>query len=67
MKHFPKGLDGRERDENGRIRKKNGNTLLRTLRQEYGPDFAEGHRSDMKLKTLRAQTGKSLSEMLNGK
>jgi len=34
------GLDRRCRDENGSIRRKRGDTLAGTLRQEYGPDFA---------------------------
>jgi hypothetical protein len=65
--HYPKGLDGRERDQNGRIREKNGNTLVETLRKEYGPDFAKDFRSDAKLETVREQTGKSLSELLKKK
>lgn len=66
-KHYPKGLDGRERDQNGQIREKNGNTLVGTLRQEYGPDFAKGYRSDTKLETVREATGKSLSELVKKK
>ena len=46
------GLDGRYRDEDGTIRRKNGNTQIGTLRQTYGPDFAEGYRTDMKLENL---------------
>ena len=42
--HFPEGLDGRQRDQNppkaGEIRAKRGDTLVRTLRKEYGPGFA---------------------------
>ena len=67
MKHYPKGLDGRERDKNGQIREKNGNTLVKTLRKEYGPDFAKGYRSDTKLETVREDTGKSLSELVKNK
>jgi hypothetical protein len=66
-KHYPKGLDGRERDQDGRIREKNGNTLVKTLRKEYGDNFAEGFRSDTKLETVREQTGKSLSELVKEK
>ena len=66
-KHYPKGLDSRERDQNGQIREKNGNTLVGTLRQEYGPNFAEGYRSDTKLETVREVTGKSLSELVKKK
>jgi len=66
-KHYPIGLDGRERDGNGQIRVKRGDTLVKTLRQEYGQDFAEGYRSDTKLETLREETGKSLSQIIKGK
>lgn len=63
-KHFPKGLDGRQRDESGQIREKRGDTLVGTLRGEYGPDFAKGYRSDAKLETVREDEGKSLSELV---
>lgn len=62
-----KGLDGRSRDENGQIREKRGDTLVGTLRKEYGPDFAEGYRSDTKLETVREDTGMSLSELTKNK
>lgn len=40
-------------------------TLVRTLRQTYGEDFAPGVRSDMKLDTLIERTGaQSLTELL---
>ena len=40
-KHFPKGLDERMRDRSGEIRKKRSDTLVSTLREEYGADFAK--------------------------
>ena len=43
------GLDGRHRDKNGEISKKHGNTLIRTLREPYGPDFARGESDGAKL------------------
>ena len=49
-KHFPKGLDDRMPDGDGQIHKKRGDTLVRTLRDTYGEDFARGHRSDTLLK-----------------
>jgi hypothetical protein len=61
------GLDGRSRDANGQIREKRGDTLVDTLRKEYGPEFAPGVRSDTRLDTLRERTGKSLSEIVKGK
>jgi hypothetical protein len=63
--HHQIGLDNRTRDDDGEIRQKRGDTLVRTLRQTYGPDFASGVRSDMRLDTLRERVGEeSLSQML---
>ncbi len=62
------GLDDRRRDQNGQIRPKNGNTLIGTLRETYGADFAAGHRSDMKLENLLREEGAtSLSDFLRRK
>jgi len=58
------GLDDRCRDANGRIREKRGDTLVRTLRDEYGEGFAPGFRSDTKLETVREETGNSLTELV---
>ncbi|HEY1804865.1 MAG TPA: hypothetical protein VGG45_10315 [Terracidiphilus sp.] len=64
-KHHHIGLDKRTRDDDGEIRQKRGDTLVRTLRQTYGPDFAPGVRSDMRLDTLRERfRDESLSQML---
>jgi hypothetical protein len=64
-KHCNEGLDDRCRDRNGQIRAKNGSTLVRTLRDTYGEEFAPGVRSDMKLDTLLERTGtQSLTELL---
>jgi hypothetical protein len=46
------GLDGRSRDANGEIRRKRDDTLVGTLRQTYGQDFAKGYRSDATLGTV---------------
>jgi hypothetical protein len=51
------GLDHRHRDIDGEIRRKNGSTLVGTLRKTYGDDFAKGYRSDMKLDTLLERAG----------
>jgi hypothetical protein len=60
-----KGLDDRCRDEDGSIRRKRGDTLIGTLREEYGENFAAGVRADMRLDTLLERTGAtSLSEYL---
>jgi len=64
-KHCDTGLDDRCRDLDGEIRRKRGDTLVETLRQTYGPDFAPGVRSDMRLDTLLERTGaESLNELL---
>jgi hypothetical protein len=57
MSHKQPGLDHRHRDVDGRISQKHGNTLVRTLRETYGDDFAAGYRSDMKLRTLLDRAG----------
>jgi hypothetical protein len=58
------GLDQRCRDLDGEIRQKRGDILVGTLRKTYGPDFATGVRSDMRLDTLRERMGNSLSKIL---
>lgn len=64
----PRGLDSRCRDENGRIRQKRGDTLVRNLRREYGEDFAPHVRGDMRLDTLLEREGvSSLAEYLRGR
>jgi hypothetical protein len=68
QRHFPKGLDNRQRDQNppkaGQIREKRGDTLVRTLRDEYGENFAAEYRSDARLSTVREQEGKSLHRLV---
>ncbi|MEA2915465.1 MAG: hypothetical protein QOJ15_7546 [Bradyrhizobium sp.] len=67
-KHCNNGLDDRCRDQDGEIRQKRGDTLMGTLRKTYGPDFAQGVRSDMRLDTLRDRMGgASLSKIIRGK
>lgn len=65
--HCNEGLDDRCRDNDGTIREKRGDTLVRTLRETYGEDFAREVRGDTKLETLRERTGKSLSELVHGR
>jgi hypothetical protein len=43
------GLDNRHRDKNGQIARKHGNTLISTLRETYGPRFAENCPGNAKL------------------
>lgn len=67
-KHFPKGLDGRQRDQDGEIRRKRSDTKVETLRKEYGDGFAKGYRSDAKLGTiLKGEHAKSLDQLLKKK
>jgi hypothetical protein len=67
-KHFPKGLDGRQRDQNGEIRQKRSDTLVGTLRQHYGEYFAEGYRSDAQLGTvLKRERVETLDQLLKKK
>ena len=66
-KHCETGLDNRCRDQDGEIRHKRGDTLVGTLRKTYGPDFAPGVRSDMRLDTLRDRVGGSLSKIIKGR
>jgi HTH-type transcriptional regulator/antitoxin HigA len=64
-KHFPKGLDNRMRDRDGEIRQKRSDTLVGTLRKEYGDNFAQGFRSDTKLGTVLKREGvETLDQLL---
>jgi hypothetical protein len=57
--------DGACRDEDGIIRRKRSDTLVGTLRREYGDDFARGFRGDTKLATvLRETDSTSLNDYL---
>ena len=59
------GLDKRHRDKDGENRKKNSHTLVRTLRNEYGDDFAKGYRADTQLGTVRKkEKAESLHDLL---
>jgi hypothetical protein len=56
VRHDDPGLAGpRARDVTGKLRQKRGDTLVRTIEEQYGVDF---HcRSDMRLETLRKEVG----------
>lgn len=59
------GLDDRCRDEDGEIRRKRRDTLVRTLRRDYGNDFAADVRGDATLGTLLDRSGaRSLRDYL---
>lgn len=62
------GLDDRCRDEDGEIRHKRRDTLVKTLRKDYGDDFAKGYRSDAELGTVLEREGvDTLSQLLKKK
>jgi hypothetical protein len=59
------GLDKRHRDQDGTIHRKEGNTLVGTLRKTYGEDFLSDWRADAKLETVLGDTGaESLTELV---
>ncbi len=67
-KHFPKGLDGRQRDKGGEIRHKRGDTLVKTLRKEYGEHFLPQFRPNTRLDAVLKKTGAtSLHQLLKKK
>ena len=55
----------RHRDRNGEEERKRNDTLVRTLRDEYGAAFAPEVRSDMQLGTLKAHLGLESDDSLN--
>jgi hypothetical protein len=60
------GLDSRHRDKNGEISRKHGNTLIRTLRETYGPGFAPGCDPNAKLSDCLHQLDEqSLSQLVH--
>jgi hypothetical protein len=64
-KQYPKGLDDRMRDRDGEIRKKRSDTLVSTLREEYGADFAKGYRPNTKLGAVLKKEGvETLDQLL---
>ena len=63
-KHFPTGLDDRMRDHDGEIRKKRSDTLVGTLRETYGADFAKDYRADAKLGTVLEKEGVTTLDQL---
>jgi hypothetical protein len=62
------GLDDRHRDKDGEISRKKSNTLVRSLRREYGNDFAKGYPPDATLgSVLRKEKVNSLHDLLKRK
>ena len=59
------GLDQRHRDRNGEISRKHGNTLISSLRQTYGPNFAPGFSGQAKLsEVLQTLDAPSLTQLV---
>ena len=54
---YPKGLDHRQRDEAGEIRRKRSDTQIKTLRAEYGEHFLPGYRATTELRTVLRKEG----------
>jgi hypothetical protein len=63
-RHYPTGLDDRMRDHDGEIRKKRSDTLVGTLRETYGADFAKDYRADAKLGTVLEKEGVTTLDQL---
>lgn len=61
--HQP-GLNGRQRNQDGRIRQKRADTLIATLRATYGQSFASGFPGCWTLGLVREVSGMSLSQMV---
>ena len=62
------GLDSRQRDKDGEIRQKRGDTHVKTLRKEYGDSFLAGFRPATRLDAVLKKTGaESLHELLKKK
>ncbi len=55
----------RHRDKDGEEERKRNDTLLRTLRNEYGEELAPEFRSDMQLGTLKERIGLDSDASLN--
>jgi hypothetical protein len=58
-------IDTRHRDKNGEIGQKHGNTIIRTLRETYGPGFAPGCADHAKLSNVLSKMDEiSLSHLI---
>lgn len=67
-KHFPKGLDGRQRDADGEIRKNRKDTLAKTLRKEYPSKIPKNYRDNTTLGTILKREGvETLDQLLKKK
>ena len=67
-KALPKGLDRRARDKSGEIRHKRRDTMVKTLRAEYGDHFAKGFKPNATLgDVLKKEKAASLHELVRRK
>ena len=65
---LPKGLDRRARDKSGEIRHKRRDTMVKTLRAEYGDHFAKGFKPNATLgDVLKKEKAASLHELVRRK
>ena len=63
-----KGLDNRQRDKSGQIRHKRRDTLVKTLRSEYGEHFLAGYKPNATLgAVLKKERVATLHELLKVK
>ena len=56
--------DSRHPDLDGGVEERRGNTLVASLRREYGEDFLCKWRGNAKLSAVRAETDMSLIELV---
>ena len=64
-RNYSVGLDSRLRDNAGEIRHRRSDTLVGTLRETYGADFAKGYRSNAKLgAVLKREKADNLSSLI---
>jgi hypothetical protein len=54
----------KSRPRPARFVRKRADTLVRTSREEYGPQFAKGYRADRTLGRVWEDTGKSLHHLV---
>jgi len=59
------GLDGRQRDKSGQIHRKRKDTMVKTLRKEYGEHFLKKYKPDTTLgEVLTKEKAESLHQLL---
>ncbi len=67
-KRLAKGLNGRQRHTSESLRRKRGDTQVKTLRAQYGSQFLPGFRATTRLDAVLKKTGaESLVQLLKRK